>query len=783
MTHFQEVLITLGASKTELLSGTQNWDFWMAEYRTPVSDVRGYYLYLKHKCPLKAASVKNLASWKTQSSDCGYEVIVTPRSKLATDTRQTRQTLKVFGGLRIRTIKQLLWENFLKVITWKPVSTEEYFIDPSLKLEDGTVVQGALPFLASWLTGMEKATKSTTLGMLSADGGVGKTTISRMLCQNIQARGESVLPILVESDQWRHLFQSTITLDSIWDLAIARRFEHANRLLANEIALRTLIQEGLFVVIFDGFDELCANPSGGYRPKDIIDELQSMLESEDEALNARILLTARKTFWSSVCDEVNTGTIEIFHLNGFDNKQRKKYFKTRLPEPKERDNALRISRQISVGLYDSIPREELNESRPSGVPFVLSLIANYVENNSDVEVNPYKGDPLEHLLEDICKRENKRQSLGIEPGIQLTLFEELFRAFQDEISFDDLKLYLEVVCGAADPDVLLRFTNHVFLSRTGKEAFVPHYEVLRVYFVAHFLAKGLQSLYEKSPRREIARILAEQSTGKTQVIDWLLHQLRQLDETRLQEALHHAIDIINDNDNRDLQRSSSMALCHLIMHLVTIPDKSKRTKQLLTYYQGKAQSDELAFRGAMFTGLLKSFDFSGVSFYRCTFVDVEFKNCRFNKDTKYSDCAFEGGLVFERCDNIADVEPANCKFSPEAEYKWDAIQGKGTREKVKKAFAEDALVRALRKFKGDYGFKSIQLTHISRGFRAGNPFNKRIWQKKEKKGVTEQHSISNVDEGGLNIADDKCLRREISQFLDNGILGIRLIQVIEDVIK
>ena len=131
MKHFQEVLITLGASKTELLSDAPDWDFWMAEYRTPVSEIRGHYLYLKHKCPLKEASVKNLTSWKTQSGNDGYEVIVTPRSQLA---KNTQHTLKVFAGRRIRTSKQLLWDNFLEGIKWKPVSTEEYFIDPSLKL-------------------------------------------------------------------------------------------------------------------------------------------------------------------------------------------------------------------------------------------------------------------------------------------------------------------------------------------------------------------------------------------------------------------------------------------------------------------------------------------------------------------------------------------------------------------------------------------------------------------------------------------------------------------------
>ena len=144
-------------------------------------------------------------------------------------------------------------------------------------------------------------------------------------------------------------------MDVLWDLAISRRFEQAGRLLSNKTALRVLIQEGLFVVVFDGFDELCVNPSCAYQPQDVLNELQDMLTSEDDIVHARILLTSRETFWDSISDEIDTDKIEVFRLKGFDNDQIKQYFHARLPDATERDLALRLAKQVSGGIYENVP--------------------------------------------------------------------------------------------------------------------------------------------------------------------------------------------------------------------------------------------------------------------------------------------------------------------------------------------------------------------------------------------------------------------------------------------
>ena len=788
MKHFGEVLQTLGASNIELLHESKNWDFWKVDYQTPISTTHGYYLYLKHRCKLREATPYNKREWLNFSEGYGYELVVTPRSPL---TKNIENTKKIFRAEKINISSELLRSHFLKDIILKPELKEEYFLDPDISTEENPTIHTATNFLASWLTDKEIDKNQKPIAILVADGGVGKTTLTRMLCNKLQEeKSPLVIPILIESEQWRHLMQSTITLSDLWDLAISSRFEHPTKLLSNNTALRVLIQEGIFVVIFDGFDELCINPASGYNPQDIIDELISVLTPEDDVFQARILLTARKTFWQSISDDVDDEKVEIFNLKPFDNEQRKKYFYSRLSLPMERDIALRISKQISGGLYVTVETEGLNENKLSGVPFILDLIAQYVQDNSDVDTNPYEGDHLAKLLKDICKRENKRQSLDISPSEQLILFEELFRDFQKNISIENLKLYLEIICDVSSVDVIQRFTNHVFLVRTGPETYSPRYEVLRVYFVARFIANGLVELFkkgvtsDKSKRKDIIEKLAENSSGKTQVMDWLVLQLNNLEESILIEAIWQAIDIINEKEKDEVRTNAALALFHLIISLISPKlDKDERSRKLFNYFRSQSDSSNLIiFSNVFLTGLIKAFNFSNIIFKNCFFHNVEFRNCRFNNNTIIQDSNFSGILSFNNCASSNDINLQDCKYSDEAEYAISKIKNTGINIELRKKFAEDVLNRALKKLRKNYGFISIQYRYRNSGFKPGNPYNTNIWDYLLKHNIVQRHEISNVNDGGLHIIVDKDLRKEINSFLDNAILGKRLESLIEDLV-
>jgi hypothetical protein len=447
-------------------------------------------------------------------------------------------------------------------------------------------------------------------------------------------------------------------MNSIWDLAVSRRFEHAGRLLANNIALKVLIKEGLFPVIFDGFDELCVVPGTSFRPKDVIAELSDLAASDDGPAQARMMLTVRETFWDSIADDLDHDRITVFRLKGFDQDQRKRFFEARLTDQAERDAAFRISKQIGGGIYGGLPTDDAesqsNRARLSGVPFILDLIAHYVHDNTEIDdrnagdINPYQPDPFALLLEDVCRRENRRQSLSIDPQQQFLLFEELFREFPEKIPADELGFYLEALCNVTDPLVVQRFMNHVFLVRIGKDQFAPRYEVLRVYFLAHFLSRSLATVTARTERNKIAKVLAKNSTGKTQVLDWLVDQLRAKRDT-LTVAVRHAIEIIDDDSNRDLRRPSSMALFHILVKLIQAKDKLDRTRELASLYGAPVAQEPIRLSRVTMTGIIRSFDFSNVEFVRCLFVDCEFRNCTFSDETKFLNCAFDGGQE-KNCD-------------------------------------------------------------------------------------------------------------------------------------
>ena len=790
MPQFGEILTTLGFSETELIQDNDSWNMWRAVYRTPVDDVKGFYLYLKSKCRQGDATLANKRLWSEMSEGEGYRLVLPPSSGLAHNLSRTQD---IFDASAAKTTKQLLLDNLVRDLTWNPVDDEKYFIDPDLKLNDDATVNNATRYMLKWLKGEQTQNSAVSIAVLIAPGGVGKTTLARHLCDGLHDADPNIHPVLIESQQWQTLLGTSgqLTMDTVWDAALSRRFKDGSRLRGNKIARKVLVREGLFVVMFDGFDELCVHPEGAMTPKAIIDELVELVTpEEDEVIQARILLTARETFWESIQDDIDTSKLDVFRLQEFSNEKRKLYFERRLENYTERDTAFRLSKQISGGIYGGLNHGDQNADRLSGVPFILDLVARYVEGNSDPNLNPYETDPFARFLKNVCRREDLRQNLDINFDKQFELFEELFRAYPESVSFANLREYLGVVCGVSDHEVAKRFTGHVFLTAlpTRKDDgeqphYGPHYEVIRVYFLARFLALSLvkTTAGANQNRAAIVELLAKNSTGKTQVVDLLAEQLQQQDEKGLLEAMRHALKMIHDEDREEVRRKSGMALFHLAQKLVSEQqDKVERTKQLVKLLPSGGDAE---FRAVTLTGQLRAYDLSNTTFTRCQFVDVSFRNCRFSTGTVFEKCSFEGTLDFTYCDASSQIQVNDATCSNEAEYVLGRFRDTGPTKKVRESLAEDALRRALKRFRGPYGFTTIQYSDRGTGFKPGNPYNKKVWDVLEGHRIIERHHISNVAEGGLNVQDDDELKRDLRSFLDNGVVDGRLRRVIASLIE
>ena len=215
MKHFEELLLSLGSAKSSALIENRNWTLWQAEFQTPISTVKGNYLYLKSSCPLLEASPTNLSNIGAHCGAQGYQVVVTPKSDLAKDLSNTISKFRAKVG---KTTQSLLEDHLLKGIKYRSLQREEHFISPSLMLDGATTKRDGLAFLTKWLVGDLSTPKNTPIGLLCADGGIGKTTLARELCESVRAQYPKVVPLLIESDQWKSIANTGFTLETLYSL-------------------------------------------------------------------------------------------------------------------------------------------------------------------------------------------------------------------------------------------------------------------------------------------------------------------------------------------------------------------------------------------------------------------------------------------------------------------------------------------------------------------------------------------------------------------------------------
>lgn len=667
-------------------------------------------------------------------------------------------------------------------LSLRQIDVEHYFIEPDIKTADGSVHK-ALKGLIEWFDATHKG--SGSLGVVRADGGTGKTTLSRRLAAEVRKLRPNIVPLLIEADQWRHQLQAEFRIPNVWDIALARCLSAPSGLLSNETAFRVLVREGLIWVIFDGFDELCLHPQFSTSPPDVIQSFIDDLATQDEERSsARILLTSRDSYWRSYEQQMPDEGLDEFLLLGFSNDQKKQYFTKRLEDSAKVHNALRYCSEIGGRLYEGVPHEEQNKERMEGTPFVLDLVAEAFEGPEGADINPYVTDPLEDVLLRVCRRENVRQRLDIRPERQLALFEELFREKPGRISESDLRLYIEIICETNDVGIQERFRSHFLLRRSPESPndFLPRYEVLRTYLIARFLAKEIVDLRnQRGWRQNAAFALAQSGGSRAQVVDWLAGQLRRQPSEVVTEGLRHAFAMIRDPSGLGSRNKAGCALFAVASRLLGQSDKCARAKALREIMSSGESKD--AIDNGFFSGVVKGFDFTGLTLQECFLEDVEFRNCNFDTSTRFVGCDIVGSLAFSKCRDEGTIQLEQCRMSMSAEYSISKLRGLKVPDAIAIELAREVVERALRKFRGPFGFHTIFYSTRARGLPRNNPLRLAVWDVLLGHKIIQSERIAGERHGGLIVAEDPLIRKEIQGLFDNANLGRRLDQVVNELAK
>lgn len=774
----QEALKVIGAVFEKPREKEKNWSFWTVKYETPAGDVRADYLYLLSDCPIKEATPANLERWRKLSEGNGYTTIVATQGSLSKNISQVEEEFK---GQKTLTIREFLRENILVKIA-KQIKDEMtdsgsgLFIEPDIILPNRQRTS-ATRYLYSWLTWNEEPDSSVSMVILIADGGIGKTTLARNIARSFLVNRDQKLPILVESSQWRSLIKSNLTLENVWEGAVSKIFPAR---IARQVLqyFDELIRENLLVPIFDGFDELCLHPNAQYSPSELLQALSELVNDS----GARLLLTTRESFWESIAGDVGE-QFNIIELCGFNNSQRREFFEKRVSDPVARDTALRLSKELSGKRYTNITHETQNEERASGNPFLLELVAASVNENQNFDLTafPEDEDPLGPLIKSICNREISRQNIGVDVETQMKIFERLFKDYGDSgIKQDDLDFCIQYYSVLSKPSEFNRFYSHALLKKddNNPRLFFPRWQMLNVYFVARWL---LQTLLSDGPLegdvKELQKEMAKSGAGANEVLEEVAQRLASYDMMRLKDSFGHALDMVM-KINTEEKDSASSALFHLAARVSEIlyRERLEKAKCILDLI-GVQQFGILCVYKMHIKGSLQNLDFSGWVFKNCTFDDLYFRNIIFTDTTKFNECNFSGSIYFDHCSGVKDIIREKCIYSKDAKQSWDIESGASLSKEEKINQIQEGLFLALSKFSSNFRFTSIKYADRMGGKLRRYRWAHKLWDQLIDDKIVENHIISGVDNGGLNVSESEEIRREVRSFLDNRILGKALTKV------
>ena len=191
-------------------------------------------------------------------------------------------------------------------------------------------------------------------------------------------------------------------------------------------------------------------------------------------------------------------------------------------------------------------------------------------------------------------------------------------------------------------------------------------------------------------------------------------------------------------------------------------------------------SGESIIENGFFAGIVKGYDFCGFRLEGCLFDEVEFRSCVFDGATIFSSCEILGTVAFAKCVGHEEVQVDDCRLSTAAGYTFARLRGSKLPRDTALELARDIVERALKKFRGPFGFHAITFGSCTLGLPRNNPLSLSVWDILIKHDVVRREPMSGSAEGGFAIGEDPLIRKEIQGLFDNANLGRRLQAAVEE---
>lgn len=640
--------------------------------------------------------------------------------------------------------------------------SHKHYVDPRVHTPSGFPAKLPNPLWLLLNGALTEKESAGTLAVLLAEAGQGKTFTTERLASQL-AKSQRI-PIYIRSAQW-----SSLSVDDLrsWWKAITNAFRYYHAPIAwvegcEDEFLRVTLAAGLFCVIFDGFDEYVLRNRGEVRPQEALAALRTLAKET----GATILVTSRTSFWES--DVIEDGAVEIpdielFKLLPFDRSHAENYFKSRLAGQQSAANQ-------ATELFAKLQAQ--NETL-AGRGFVLSLVADLVENGTTIGPLPTGANLTDWLMRALCERERERQKLPLTVSEQLNSF-SLFAAdvaAGEPPSAETMEIAVSVCSEIAAADrasCIAKLKSHPLLSVSdGEWEFTQEqvrYALLAEYLIGAYRGGDKRAADFKRFVSTVSLNAGEvDALAKTivDVITWVVEPDKAVDAL---SALVKAILSVETPMPHCAGRRAAVAVA--MAGVERLFSKGESHDKRLSVLKSMLPAGR--FENLSFTGTISRFDFRGVIFRGCRFEGVGFVSCEFDHSTEFRSSVFEGLRVLRsKGFGLAGIVDSSRDPDSDAIIRDEQIAA-GKREYSEEDLKTDFRA-ALVKFsgKGGSGVRPIVDSKLKTGT-FGASKHRDVIVAELLRDVIATHEISGISEKGLNVREEAV--HDVRFFVENNVV-------------
>lgn len=613
--------------------------------------------------------------------------------------------------------------------------TEPNFIAPRYKEESSDSLKDRLDsVLFETLVRDPKSGPHKNLTCLKAPAGVGKTTLCRQVVTRLakQVKTHRLIPVYVESAHWASRVDS---VDSLWELIhhSLQHFDHSSRF--TRALFERALKRGFLAFIFDGFDELCGNRKFSMSAREVLDDILGLVEDSD----ARIVVTSRTQYWDSEIGSEDG--VRFLDLLPFNPQQAKVYIRRFFSSS---DDQYERARQI----YSKTVASGNNPANRGGaranfwtLPIAVSMICEAVK--AGVEVDGGKSFTVHSLLEGICERETKRQSLSASGKRQMEVFQEL-ALLRSELEVSAFSIEDLQAAGISESDSK-KFLSHPLIRVAEEGDLFFSYDFLTPFFRAEVVRTALTEARPEI-RPSVIEVMGAQENGKGFLID---HVVRLCEDTSVSQLQKAARLLEREKAARSFLFHVACAISRMDPNVVSARERARAVFGIFRTSDDSLHPDRYEVSKMRFVGLLDGLDVSGFTFRRCEFVDVAFRSFACD-GACFNDCVFDGQVEFGSdadAHGFARADFVRCEFRGESRVALEPAIA--TRADEREDLLRDLLDAGLSKFWHNGKFKgSIRGQDWSKGVLSRSRRRDALLEVFVRVGLVKHVEISGVKEGG-----------------------------------